>query len=57
MPSFTPENPLHHHAFDFFRRKGMDVDWVKSQVYGVNPEKFPENVSTLDDILKRIPSK
>lgn len=52
----TSENPLHHRAFDFFRRKdGVNIDWVKQQVYGVNPDVFPPDVSSLEGIVQRIP--
>lgn len=37
-------------------RQGVDVDWVKCQVYGVRaiPETFPTDVPSLESIVDRL---
>lgn len=47
----------HERAFDYFRGKvGVNVDWVKLQVYGKDciPEEFPDEVKTLSMVLDSI---
>lgn len=54
------ELQCHERAFDFFRGKvGINVDWVKLQVYGKDcvPEEFPEDVKSLAAILDRLPRR
>ena len=47
------ELPTHERAFDFFRKVGSNVDWVKFQVYGKDcvPEEFPD---VDEDVLDRL---
>jgi len=43
--------------FDMVRGvKGVDMDWVKSQVYGVKtvPETFPSDLPTCKSIIERV---
>ena len=45
----------HELIFDYFvRNSKVDLSWVKSQVYGPDPEIFPEKVIGLNDIFKRL---
>lgn len=54
-----PRVELHTHgrAFDFFRSQvGINVDWVKLQVYGKDcvPEEFPAEITSLPTILDKL---
>ena len=53
------EQKCHERAFDFFRKVGISVDWVKLQVYGRDcvPEEFPGDVRSLRAILDGLPSQ
>lgn len=49
------ESPSHDRAFDFFRRTaGINVDWIKLQVYGKDcvPEEFPKDFRDFQEILR-----
>lgn len=48
------ESQSHERVFDFFRRtRGVDVDWVKLQVYGKDcvPEEFPDDSKGFREVL------
>ena len=54
-PEHRQENEL---VFDFFIRNNVqDMEWVKLQVYGQCPEKFPSKVVDLTEILRRVSLK
>lgn len=54
-PEHREENEV---VFDFFIRNNVrDMEWVKLQVYGPCPEKFPSKVVDLTEILRRIALK
>lgn len=51
------ECPQIDSLFDMVRgRRGVDVDWVKFQVYGAQtvPETFPTDVPSLESIIDRL---
>ena len=51
------ENGCLDNLFDYFRKKKLDVEWVKEQVYGkpTIPQKFPtESVREFEDVIREI---
>lgn len=60
MKMSFPENGGLDNLFDFFRRKELNVEWVKEQVYGkpTIPETFPkEHVRDFEVVIHEIKNR
>lgn len=56
--NLASEHQPHKQIFDYFvRKKTVDTDWVKRQVYGLDPEVFPVKLVDFGDLMNKMKTK